>query len=88
MCFSQEKNAHIIIKQLQRIILSMNKDCVLRKAKTEFLYLTLMNISVQSVTEINRFVDATKFPKHSKSTEKLEKDMNNCICPLIDIQYK
>ena len=47
-----------------------------------------MNISVQSVTEINRFVDATKFPKHSKSTEKLEKDMNNCICPLIDIQYK
>jgi hypothetical protein len=39
------------------------------------------------LTEINRFVGVTKFPKHSKSTEKLEKDMSNCVCPLLDIQY-
>jgi hypothetical protein len=39
------------------------------------------------LTEINRFVGVTKFPKYSKSTEKLEKDMSNFVCPLLDIQY-
>ena len=39
------------------------------------------------LTEINRYVGVTKFPKHSKSKENLEKDMRNCVCPLLDTQY-